>query len=239
MNQKKSRFASIEQLAEVSVLKDLQISDLAALQPYAILRPYQKEEVVMSEGDRLPLQLYALLQGQLRLTRIGTSGKETLLRTLLSGEIFAAPALVGDSIAPATIIAMMDSQVLTIQREALLQQIRNTPEVAFRILEVYNQRLQQMHKTIHDLISEQAIVRLVRLLQYHAAQFGTVRGVQGDQLNLKSSHYQIARSIGITYEESVRLLSQLKEVVSYQRGGKIIVLDWEALNAIADRQFLQ
>jgi CRP/FNR family transcriptional regulator, cyclic AMP receptor protein len=234
MNQKKSKFASIEQLAEVSVLRDLQISDLADLQPYTMLHFYHKEEVVMSEGDRLPLQLYALLQGQLRLTRVGTSGKETLLRTLLSGEIFAAPALVGDAIAPATITTMMDSQVLTIEREALLQQIRNTPEVAFRILEVYNQRLQQMHRTIHDLVSEQAIVRLVRLLQYHAAQFGTVRSVRGEQLNLKFSHYQIARSIGITYEESVRLFSQLKEAVSYQRGGRIIVLDWKALNAIAN-----
>lgn len=230
----KSGFASIEQLAEVSVLKDLQISDLIALQPYGVLHLYQKEEVVMYEGDRLPLQLYALLQGRLRLTRISTSGKETLLRTLLPREIFAAPALVGDAIAPATVTAMVESQILTIEREALLQQIRNTPEVAFRILEVYNQRLQQMHQTIHDLVSEQAVVRLARLLQHYATQFGTVRSVQGEQLNPKFSHHQVARSIGITYEECVRLFSQLKGVVSYQRGGKITVLDWKTLNSIAD-----
>lgn len=230
----KFRFVSIEQLMGVLVLRDLQVCDLIALQPYTVLYTYQKKEVVMFEGDRLLPQLYALLQGTLRLTRVGTSGKETILRTLLPGEIFAAPALVGDAIAPATVTAMMESQVLTIQREALFQQIRNTPEVAFRILEVYNQRLQRMHQTIHDLVSERAVVRLVHLLQYNATQFGTVRGLQGEQLNLKLSHHQIARSIGVTYEECVRLFSQLKEVISYQHGGKITVLDWKALGAIAD-----
>lgn len=230
----KFRFVSIEQLMSVLVLKDLQAGDLITLQPHAVLHIYQKEEVVMFEGDRLLPQLYSLLQGTLRLTRVGTSGKETLLRTLLPGEIFAAPALVGNAIAPATVTAMSESQVLTIQREALFQQIRNTPEVAFRILEVYNQRLQRMHQTIHDLISERAVVRLVHLLQHNAAQYGTVRGLQGEQLESKLSHHQIARSIGITYEECVRLFSQLKGVVSYGRGGKITVLDWEALDVIAD-----
>lgn len=230
----KSRLASIEQLAEVPVLRDLPTSGLTALQPHAILHTYQGEEIVMFEGDRLLPQLYVLLQGTLRLTRIGTSGKETLLRTLLPGEIFAAPALVGDAIAPATVTAIMESRVLTIGREALFQQIRNTPEVAFRVIEVYNQRLQQMHQTIHDLISERAVVRLVHLLQHYASQFGIVCGLQGDQLNSKLSHHQISRSIGITYEECVRLFSQLKGVVSYQRGGKITVLDWKTLNAIAD-----
>jgi CRP/FNR family transcriptional regulator, cyclic AMP receptor protein len=91
-----------------------------------------------------------------------------------------------------------------------------------------------MHQTIHALVSESAIVRLASLLQRHANESGPVRVAQGDRLNLKLSHYQIARSIGISYEECVRLLGQIKAVVSYQRGGKIIVLDRETLDAIVD-----
>lgn len=227
------RVVSIKQLAAVPVLRDLQIADLITLQPNAIVHTYQAEEVVMWEGDPLPTQLYVLLQGTLQLTRMGTLGKETLLRTLLPGEIFAAPALVGDAVAPATVMATTESQVLTIRRKDLFQQIQNHPEIAFRILEIYNQRLQRMHQTIHDLISERAGVRLVHFLQHHAHQFGTVRKSQGEQLRLQLSHYQIARSIGITYEECVRLFSQLKGIVSYQRGGNITILDWNTLDAIA------
>jgi CRP/FNR family transcriptional regulator, cyclic AMP receptor protein len=230
----KSMFVSVDRLAEVSVLADVPIPDLLTLQPYAVLHHYQPGEIVMLEGDRLSPQLYALLQGELLLTRVGTSGKETLFRTLLPGEIFAAPALVGDAISPATVTAMAESQVLTIEREALLDRIRHTPEIALRILEVYNRRLQQMHQTIHDLVSERAVVRLIHLLQHQAIQFGTVETLEGAQLNLKLSHHQIARSIGITYEECVRLFGQLKGVISYQRGGKIAILDRKTLDALAN-----
>ncbi|MBR8832550.1 MAG: hypothetical protein DSM106950_00520 [Stigonema ocellatum SAG 48.90 = DSM 106950] len=48
-------------------------------------------------------------------------------------------------------------------------------------------------------------------------------------------YYQIARSIGITYEECVRLFNQIQTIVTYQRGGKILVLDRLTLDAIALR----
>jgi CRP/FNR family transcriptional regulator, cyclic AMP receptor protein len=110
----KFRAISFEQLTEVSVLRDLQAADIIALQPHTRIHFYQKGDIVMTEGDLLSPQLHTLLQGTLRLTRIGTSGKETLLRTLLPNEIFAAPALFGDAIAPATVTATIESQVLTI-----------------------------------------------------------------------------------------------------------------------------
>ncbi len=226
-NQANMRDYLNERLKQVSVLRDLSESDIISLQPHTFLHPYQKGEIVMLEGDLLLPQLHILIEGTLQLTRIGTSGKETLLRTLAQNEIFAAPALFGDAIAPATVTAIVDSQVLTIDRTALLDRIKHTPEVAFRILEVYNQRLQQMHQTIHDLVSERAIVRLAHLLQ-------TQVNSDGEELKIELSHHQIARRIGITYEECVRLFSQLKTVVSYQRGGIIKILDREILDKIAN-----
>ncbi|WP_228016681.1 helix-turn-helix domain-containing protein [Synechocystis sp. LEGE 06083] len=46
------------------------------------------------------------------------------------------------------------------------------------------------------------------------------------------TYYQIARSIGITYEECVRVFRQLKGSVTYQRGGKITILEPNELTAI-------
>ncbi|MGI0493290.1 Crp/Fnr family transcriptional regulator [Alkalinema pantanalense CENA528] len=230
------KIASIQQLAELAIFEGLSHAGLEALQPHTLLHSYAANEIVMMEGDRLLPRLYGLVQGALRLTRVGTSGKETILRTLLPGETFAAPALVGDGMAPATVTATTDSQVLTIEREALFEQIRNTPEIAFRMLEVYNQRLQQMHQTIHDLISERAIVRLARLLQQNLDSEQRLKG-ETTSLTFRLSHHHIARSIGITYEESVRLLRQMQDVVAYRRGGVITVLDREALNTIAEGQW--
>ena len=225
--------ATLEQLAAIPVFASLEPSALEQLQPKTHIHPYQAEEIVMHEGDRLPACLYVLLTGLVRITKTGTNGKETILRTLTTGEIFAAPALLGDRIAPATVTAERDCQVLTLEREAFLDAIRHEPEIALKLLSLFNQRLQQLHNTVHGLVSERAIVRLARLLQYAAAEHGTETSDQGQQLRAHLPYYQIARSIGITYEECVRLFKQMHPAVIYSRGGKITIQDAASLEAIA------
>ena len=149
------------------------------------------------------------------------------------GEIFAASALFGSGIAPATVVAQKDCQILNLEKPILLEVIRQTPEVALQIMAVLTQRLQHLHDTVHGLVSERAIVRLVRLLQATALESRWETSDIGDCLLSRLSHYQIARSIGITYEECVRLFKQLHESVNYQRGGKITILDWKRLDRIA------
>ncbi|MBD2122338.1 Crp/Fnr family transcriptional regulator [Trichocoleus sp. FACHB-262] len=225
--------ATIEQLASISVFTQLQFEQLASLQPHTLVQTYQAGEIVSHEGDRLPPRLYALIRGLLRVSKTASSGKETILRTLTNGDIFAAPALFGNGIAPATVMAESASQLLMVDREALLAVIQANPEVALKMMAVLNQRLQQLHEMVHGLVSERAIVRLARLIQYSAIDQGTETTEQGVCLTLRLSHYQIARSIGITYEECVRFFKQLRSIVAYSRGGKITILDWGKLDAIA------
>ena len=112
--------ATVEQLSEIRVFVDLTPAELEHLQPYTQVQKYSKGEIVLHEGDRLPPKLYALLGGSLQITKTATTGKETILRTLPPGEIFAAPALLGDGISPAMVTAECDSIILTVQRDALL-----------------------------------------------------------------------------------------------------------------------
>jgi CRP-like cAMP-binding protein len=221
--------SSIAQLQQISIFQDLSTAQLESLVPYSYLREYQQNEIVMHEGDFLPQQLHALIVGRLEIKKTALNGKETIVRLIPAGEIFAAPAIFGNGISPATVICQVKSQILTIDREALLKVISQLPEISLRILEVFNQRLQQLHNTVHGLISERAMVRLVRLIQYYRHRDGTHTETEGDCLNIKLPYYQIARSIGITYEECVRLFHKLNNIVIYKRGGTIIVNDWDKL----------
>ena len=225
--------ATIDQLSQILIFRDLTRSELEPLQPHTQVQHYRQGEIVMHESDRLPAKLYALLSGALQITKTATTGKETILRTLPPGEIFAAPALLGDGIAPAMVTAECDSIILTVERDALIEAIRQTPEIALRMLMVFNSRLQQLHETVHGLISERAIVRLARLIQDSATRYGIDTRAEGECLKARLPYYQIARSIGITYEECLRLIKSIKSVVAYSRGGKITILDIKALEEIA------
>lgn len=225
--------ATIEQISQITVFGGVEPEELAILQPHTQLQLYSQGEIIMHEGDRLPAKLYSLLSGSIQITKTGSTGKQTILRTLPAKEIFAAPALLGNGIAPATVTAVCDCQILCVERDALLNAIGQNPEIALRMLMVFNSRLVQLHETVHGLISERAIVRLARFIQDFATQYGTQTTKLGECLKVKLPYYQIARSIGITYEECVRLTKSLKSVISYSRGGKITIVDSKALEEIA------
>ena len=219
----------VVQLQEISLFADLEGSLLEYLAQHSHVRTYLTDEVVFHETDALPACLHVLVSGRLRMTKIASSGKETILRILPAGEVFAAPALFGDGIAPATVVAIAPATVLTLDRSALLAGFAQTPELALHLLAVFNQRLQQLHQRVHGLVSERAIARLVNYLESVADYGGTDPVADGEQLRSRLTYYQIARSIGITYEECVRLFKQLKPAVTYRRGGLITIRDRDQL----------
>jgi CRP/FNR family transcriptional regulator, cyclic AMP receptor protein len=225
--------ATVEQLQQILILSRLDLEQLAQLQAQARIKQYLRGEIILHEGDRLPAQLFAVLSGRIEVKKIASTGKETILRTLPAGELFAAPALFGNGSAPATVVAEQVCQILTIERAALLNLIQQCPEVALQIMAVLTERLQQLHQVVHGLASERAIVRLAQFIQAAAIAEGADATEQGVLLRSRLPYYQIARSIGITYEECVRLFKQIQTVVTYQRGGKIVVLDRAKLDAIA------
>jgi CRP/FNR family transcriptional regulator, cyclic AMP receptor protein len=228
---------TIEQLQQILLFSELDLDRLAQLQTHAVVKQYLRGEIILHEGDRLPAKLFAVLGGRIEIKKTASTGKETILRTLPAGEIFAAPALFGNGFAPASVVAQQDCQILTIERTVLLEMIQNTPEIALQIIAVLTDRLQNLHQVVHGLASERAIVRLAQFIQTAAIAEGMDEIEQGLRLRSRLSHYQIARSIGITYEECVRLFKQIGVIVNYSRGGKILVLDWKKLAAIAQGEY--
>jgi CRP/FNR family transcriptional regulator, cyclic AMP receptor protein len=225
-----------EHLRQISIFAGLESEELAQIQAQAAVRSYLRREIILHEGDRLPAKLFAVLQGIVQVKKTASTGKETILRTLSTGDLFAAPALFGDGISPATVIAEQDCQILMVERKALLDLIQQSPEVALRMIAVLTDRLQHLHSTVHGLVSERAIVRLAQMIQTAAREQGTETIDNNIYLKTRLSYYQIARSIGITYEECVRLFKQIQTVINYHRGGKIMLLDQQQLDAIAAGQ---
>lgn len=225
----------VVQLQNVSLFADLPPLMLEQLIPHCRLKQYATEETVFYEGDELPACLHILLSGRLHIAKIAPSGKETILRILPAGEIFAAPALFGDGKAPATATAIEPATVLTLKRQVLLDRFSQTPELALHLLGVFNQRLQRLHSRMHGLVSERAIIRLINYLEYLISHVGCEPITGGEQIKSQLTYYQIARSIGITYEECVRLFKQLRPAVTYQRGGIITITDRQQLSALKER----
>ena len=225
---------TIEQLHQIPLFSELDLERLLQLQADAVIKQYLRGEVILLEGDRLPDRLITLLSGRVEVKKTNVAGKETILRIVHAGQLIVPPVLIGNFFASATIVAEQNSQILTIDRIALLAMIQQTPELMLQLVAILTELLQSLHQVVHGLASERAIVRLAQFIQTAAISEGSDVTERGLQLRSRSSHYQIACSIGITYEECVRLFKQIRSIVNYSRGGTILVLDRAKLDAIAN-----
>jgi len=222
--------ASASQLQKIAIFHALDAVQIKALLPFSYWQEYQPGEIIMIEGENIPSKLYCLIAGLLEIKKTSIStGKEAIIRLISGGELFAASAIFGNGLAPATVMCLAPSQVLTIEREALLRVIAQVPEISLTILSVYNDRLQQLHNTVQGLITEKPLIRLTKLIQYYHSCYGIRSYSEENVLNIPLTYDQMSRSIGISYEECVRLFKQLKGVVSYRRGGKIVIQDRQKL----------
>lgn len=225
--------AGAAQLQSISVFQNLDAAQLSPLVPFTYLQNYQTGEIIMNEGADIAPKLYCLISGLLEIKKTSSStSKEAVIRLIAGGDLFTASSIFGNSVAPATVLCLAPCQVLTIEREGLLTAIAQTPEISLNILYFYNQRLQQLHNTVQGLVAEKPILRLVKLIQYYESCYGTRPSNDGNVLNISLTYDQMSRSVGVSYEECVRLFKQLKGAVHYQRGGTIIIQDWQKLTKL-------
>ncbi len=208
-------------------LDEAQIARIAAV---SFARNVEPGECLIREAEPTPPYFHVLLTGSVQVLKSAHSGKETTLRLLRPGEIFGWAALLDGGGAPATARAMTRSRILLIPYEALVGLMAEQPAFALRLITTLCERLRDLHEQLHAVVSERARTRLARLILRHQRRDG------GSPTPLP--HQVLSRMAGIAYEESVRIIGEWSHgphpLLSYGRGGRITVLDPEALAALAE-----
>lgn len=221
---------NVDLLATIPLFADLGEAQIARIAAVSFAHGVEPGECVIREAEPTPPYFHVLLLGSVQILKSAHSGKETTIRVLRPGEIFGWAALLDGGVAPATARAMVRSRVLKIPHEALLGLTAEQPAFALRLLAALCERLRDVHEQLHAVVSERARTRLARLILRHQHRDG------GSPTPLP--HQVLARMAGIAYEESVRIIGEWshgpRPLLSYGRGGRITVLDPQALEALAE-----
>ena len=216
-------------LASIPLFAELDEAQLARVAAVSHVHWIDPGACVIREAEPMPPYFHALLVGSIQIVKSAHSGKETTIRLIRPGEIFAWAALLDDGPAPATARAMVRSRVVRIPYAAMALLMAQEPALAMRLLATLCDRLRDLHEQLHAVVSERARTRLARLILRHVDRDGASP--------TPLPHQVLARMAGITYEESVRIVGEwshsTRPLVSYGRGGRIAVLDAEALADIA------
>ena len=110
-------------------------------------RQYNDGEVIIKQGDSGDC-LYVIQKGRVEV--IDESGeKEIKLAELEEREFFGEMGLFEKDVRSATIRAIGETKVLTIDKKNFYQTIQNDPSIAYRLLESMSKRLRETNKKLN------------------------------------------------------------------------------------------
>ncbi len=191
-------------LQRVPLFTDLNEAELARFAEVTREREYPKNSVILFEDDPGDA-LYIVSTGQVKVVLIGEDGREVILSVLSDGDFFGEMAIIDDEPRSAHVIAMKDSHLLVLRREAFQAQLEHHPKIALKLLRVLVQRLRRADEKIGGLVLLDVNGRVAQLLLDLAKESG------GPKITRRLTHHTIAQMIGSSRETVSRAMRELVE----------------------------
>ncbi len=107
---------------------------------------YQAGETIVRQGE--PGQcMYVIQSGQVVVVQ-EKAQNEVPLAVLNKGDFFGEMALFEREARSATVRALTNSRVLTVDRKTFLRRIQEDPSIAFRLVEIMSRRIRELNQEI-------------------------------------------------------------------------------------------
>lgn len=127
-------------LSQVPLLRGLPSRDIKALAAVARERQFMTGERLMTEGES-GAGLYVLIAGKVRVTQRNTNGEDVQLATYDAGAVLGEMSLLDDLPRSASVTAIEPTRALVIPVWDFRAELRNSPDMAIKLLEVMSHRL--------------------------------------------------------------------------------------------------
>ncbi|MDP3879426.1 MAG: Crp/Fnr family transcriptional regulator [Dehalococcoidales bacterium] len=217
-----SRTQTLESTPIFSSLNKDELNELAAL---ANERCFMSNKFIFWEGDEARW-FYILTEGQVKVIKHSSSGKEFVIAFFGPGEMFGEVAVFEDKPYPASSQAVTKTRVLEIKKDDFLSFLANHPRVALKIINVLGGRLRDAQNRLRDLASERVEQRLAGILLMLSSKLGTT---------LPFTRQDIANMAGTTTETTIRVMTNLKNrgIIRSSRG-QIVITNQEKLKLLSE-----
>lgn len=186
--------------------------------------------VLVSEGQT-PDGLYIVLRGRVNLLRAADGGRDLILSALGPGEVFGEACAFGNVTMSTTAVAAVQSELLRVSPEALLEHLRREPETLMRLMRLQGEKMREVEAVASGLALCDVEERLRRTLGRLARRQGR-RGPAstGWILAPVPTQSELARMVGSCRETVSRTLSAMARSGLVSASGRRMILDDRIVN---------
>ena len=203
-------------LKNIQLFSSLTDEELLHISSKVILREFKKNEVILYEQDTNEF-MYIILSGKVKVIQTTEDGKEIILATHKSNELFGEISLIDGKTSPATVLATEDSLIAIISKKDFYFLLSNQSKVLEKLLHILCSRLRESWKRIHILNFNNASQRIKMLFLMLSYDNGK-KTSEGVILNMRLTHQNIADMVGLTRETVTRIIDK------WRNNGEIKVL---------------
>jgi len=215
-----------------SIFCNLAGSHLEKLEREKTVHRYEKGQVIIYEGTPA-YAIHCIYSGRVKIYKTGQQGEQQIIRLLGPGEIFGYRALLAQELCAASVEAIEPTVICTISKETLFQLLRQSPELASRLLAKMARELRTSEDLLLSLAQESVKQRTAKLLLFLWEGGKGETGVDGS-LRISLQRLEMAHMVGTTPETFSRTLRYLakKRILQVSRD-EISITNSKALEQIA------
>ncbi len=215
----------IKLLQSVSLFWDLTEEELGYISEKMVSKNYDAGQMILleaSEGE----QCFFVTEGSVKITRLSKKGREAILAILSDGDFFGEMSLLDGEFRSANVVALDDTEVLTLNRNDFLLVLKNYPQIAIRLLKEMAHRLRKSDRQIASLSLSDAEKRIAMCILRIADEKGVIK--KGQVSIPKIPIQQDIANMSGTSRETVSRAFKLfvKEGFVLRNGKELIIYDY-------------
>ncbi len=111
---------------------------------------YQDGEEIICEGEQGNC-MFVIQEGEVEVIIAGEDGQEIRLGVRGGGEFFGEMAIFDRDVRSATVRALGEARVLTVDKKNFMRRVHEDPSLAFRLVETMSRRIRELGEEVARL----------------------------------------------------------------------------------------
>ena len=209
------------------VFCELNSSELKDVSEHKVTNVYKKGQTLFVQGNH-PFGLYCISSGNIKVTKVGADGKESIVRIATAGDVLGHRSLFTDQFYTATATALEDTKVCFLDKKFIMKVIQEKPSVSMNVIEKLSTDMGAAENKLSSLHKKNVRERLAELFLLLKESHGVTQDDGRTLINLKLTREEMATMIGTANETLIRFISEFKEAGLIEQEGKKIFIANEA-----------
>jgi CRP-like cAMP-binding protein len=207
-----SMLSNLDLLRRVPLFAALTPTQAASIADAIVKKRFKRAEIVVEQGKKSDA-LYIILTGRARVMSTDSRGREVILATLHPGDYIGEMSLIDDEPHSATVRTELQTDVLTLGREAFARCLPENSSMSHNIMRGLVTRLRHADRKIESLALMDVYGRVARSL----LEFAVDDGAGNLKVKDKISRQDLAKMVGASREMVSRVMKTWKSAASCRR----------------------